>query len=70
MASLEELRRLSNNTASSNAPAQSPADKLAAMRPEKPIPGRVITHSDNSSTGRIITESDHSLSETLQHNDE
>lgn len=69
MASLEELRKLSNNTAN-NAPAQSPADKLAAMRPEKPIPGRVITHSDNSSTGCIITESDHSLSETLQHNDE
>ena len=69
MASLEELIRLSNNTANST-PAQSPADKLAAMRPDKPIPGRVITHSDNSSNGRIITESDHSLDETLQHNKE
>ena len=59
MDSLKELKKSSANTASST-PAQSPADKLAAMRPEKSIPGRVITHSDNSRTGRIITESDHS----------
>lgn len=37
MASLDELRKLNSNTASS-APAQSPADKLAAMRPQTQFP--------------------------------
>lgn len=69
MASLDELRKLNSNTASS-APAQSPADKLAAMRPRNPIPGRIITNSDNSSAGHFIPKGDHSLSESLQHNDE
>lgn len=60
----------------SNTQSPSPADKLAAMRPDKPLPGRIITHSNHSShssdtyVGRPITESDHSLGQTGSSDDE
>lgn len=62
MTSLDDFE----NVSTSNTATSSPADKLAAMRPDKPLPGRVITHSDHSSdtdtyVGRPITESDHSF---------
>lgn len=69
MASLDELKKVSTNNSSTPAPA----DKLASMRPDKPLPGRTITHSDHSSDtymGRPITESDHSLGRVNNSDDE
>lgn len=69
MASLDELRKIAAN----NTSTQTPADKLAAMRPDKPLPGRIVTHSDHSSdtyVGRPITESDHSLGGANNSDDE
>ena len=51
----EKLLEQYKNGNSNNSAAPYAADKLAAMRPEKPLPGRIITHSDHSSevyTGR------------------
>ena len=69
MASLEELIKLTNST-SSGATNQSPADRLADMRPSKPIPGRVITHSYKQRHIHIDRENGQSFDKTLQHSDE
>lgn len=69
MTSIDELKKIATNDTST----QTPSDKLEAMRPYKPVPGRRITYSDNSSDtdmGRSITENDHSLGGTNNSDDE
>ncbi|MEQ2519507.1 hypothetical protein WMO24_03545 [Ruthenibacterium sp. CLA-JM-H11] len=60
MTSPDDYKKTStNNTSSLTA-----ADKLAAMRPASPLPGRTITHSfhpSDTSGGRPVMENDHSL---------
>lgn len=52
MAAKNEFEQATKRT-TSNASAQSPSDKLAAMRSTEPIPGRTITHSYIPATGNM-----------------
>lgn len=50
MTALDELNNVHKNS-TNNTASQTAAEKLEAMRPKKPIPPRVITHSYDPSAG-------------------
>lgn len=69
MVSLDGLKKGPKNT-SSGKPSKSPADKLADMRPQQPLPGREILHAMIPSVGRPITENDQSLEKIFAYTEE